>query len=52
MDCIRLLETLKPKTFNHYKWHKLMTTHMLEITEAEKKKEAEERDKNEEAIRA
>ena len=29
-----------------------MTTHMLEITEAEKKKEAEERDKSEEVIRA
>ena len=34
-DSVRLLETLKPKTFNEYKWHKLMMKHMDEITKAD-----------------
>lgn len=34
LDSIRLLETLKPKTFNEFKWHQLMMKHMDEITKA------------------
>lgn len=34
-DSIRLLETLKPKLFTEFKWHKLMMKYMDEITKAE-----------------
>jgi len=34
LDCIRLLETLKPKTYFDHKWHQLMMKHMDEIIKA------------------
>ena len=40
-DCIRILETLKPRLFNENAWHKLMMKHMEEIAEKEKKADAE-----------
>ena len=34
LDSVRLLETLKPKTFNDQKWYQVMMKHMDEITKA------------------
>ena len=34
LDSLRMLETLKPKTFNQEKWHQTMTKHMDEIEKA------------------
>jgi len=39
-NCIRLLETLKPKTYTDEKWHKLMMKHMKEIEQKEAEEEA------------
>ena len=50
-DCVRLLETLKPRIFNQFKWHQLMTKHMIEITEEEQRKEQEEQNKLEEKFK-
>jgi len=40
-SCIRILETLKPRVFNEFAWHKLMMKHVEEIEDALRKKEAE-----------
>lgn len=50
-DCIRILETLKPKVFNEEKWYQLMVKHMIEIQQALNKKEEDERQESEKAIR-
>ena len=34
-DSLRLLETLKPKTFNEQPWHQTMMKHMDEINKAD-----------------
>ena len=38
-DCIRILETLKPRIFTHNSWHQLMMKHMDEIQKAQNEAE-------------
>ena len=50
-DCVRILETLKPKVFNEEKWYQLMVRHMIEIQQAQNQKEEDERQESEKEIR-
>ena len=51
LDSIRILETLKPKVFNHEHWHKLMMKYMNEIQVEQDRKERETQWKDEAELR-
>lgn len=51
LDSIRILETLKPKTFNHEQWHKLMMKYMNEIQTEQDRKERDAQWKDEAKLR-
>jgi hypothetical protein len=36
-SCVRILETLKPRIFTEFSWHKLMMKHMEEIEDTLRK---------------
>ena len=50
-DCVRILETLKPRVFTAEAWHKEMMQNLNTITVSEKDKEKAEEDAKDAAIR-
>ena len=50
-DCVRILETLKPRVFTNETWHKEMMSNLNTITVSEKDKEKAEEDAKDAVIR-